>query len=297
MSIYESFGNTREQIEKHNEAVRLFIKKKSITKATEEIEKSKDLLIALKDIAKSHDEPEPTVSRLTNELEYLAEKIDGLLSKREAGKMEDGNIAFKCNWNDKFYKAPCSSEAYEFNIQEGRAWCSSPLSKCREFIGESNLYNHPCYESIALKEMYFGAGWDHTRDKVQPRHIHSAKVSRLAILTTRPPGAEEKDRLIIGCLYIKGVQDDTNEETKIYGDKTRSFEIDYNKIKVKFWDYYKNEGAEDLILWASGLFRYVSDGTVLSILKGIEKQYKHNDRDIAKIDELIRHYEALINKK
>ncbi|KAF0143193.1 MAG: hypothetical protein FD156_2796 [Nitrospirae bacterium] len=297
MSIYERFGNTREQIEKHNEAARSFIEKKSIIKATEEIEKSKNLLIELKNIARSHDEPEPTVSRLTSELEYLAIKIDELLSKREAGKKEGGNIAFKCNWNDKFYKEPCSLKAYEFNIHEGRAWCSSPLSKCREFIGEPTLDKHPCYESIALKEMYFGAGWDHTKDRVQPRHIHSAKVSRLAILTSRPPEAEEKDRLIIGCLYIKSVQDDHNEETKIYGDRTRSFEIDYNKIKVKFWDYYKNEGAEDLILWASGLFRYVSDGTVFSILKGIVKQYEHNGLDITKIDELIRHYEVLINKK
>ncbi len=83
----------------------------------------------------------------------------------------------------------------------------------------------------------------------------------------------------------------------IYGDRTKSLEIDYDAVKIKFWDYYKNAGDEKLILWASGLFRYISDETVLNILKGIGEQYKNSERDVSEIIELIRHYEGLLNKK
>ncbi|MBL7197643.1 MAG: hypothetical protein ISS47_06055 [Candidatus Omnitrophica bacterium] len=227
----------------------------------------------------------------------MTEKIDEILSKREAGKKEDGNVAFKCNWNDKHYRAPCSKKAYEFNISQGRAWCASPDCKCRKYNDEVAIEDHPCYESIALKEMYFGAGWDHTGERNQPRHIHSVREGRMAILTTRPPGSEEKDRLIIGCLYIDRTQDDPGAETKIYADKEKSLEMDYDKIKIKFWDYYKNPVAKDLILWASGLFRYITDGTVLNILKGIGEKYKNSGRDTAKIIELIKYYEQIVQNQ
>ena len=174
------------------------------------------------------------VLRLTSDIEFLASKIDDILSKREAGKKEDGNLAFKCNWNDKHYKAPCSLEIYNLNMLQGRAWCSSLLNKCRDFNEEVSLKSHPCYESIALKEMYFAAGIDHTGDTIRPRHIHSARIGRMAILTTRSPLAEEQGRLIIGCLFIKDVHDDPGGETKIYGDKEKSIELDYEKVKIKF---------------------------------------------------------------
>lgn len=44
---------------------------------------------------------------------------------------------------------------------------------------------------MALKEMFFAAGYDHTGEKYQPRHIYSAKVGRMALLTTRLPGTDE----------------------------------------------------------------------------------------------------------
>lgn len=290
------FRELRENIDCLMDEARIWIKKKSISESMQRIETANNILKKLKQLADGEIQSRVVLNR-TFELESLAKKIDEILSKREAGKKEDGNIAFKCNWNDRYYKAPCSLNAYNFNLLEGRAWCSSPSCKCRVFTDDISLKNHPCYESIALKEMLFGAGWDHTGERNQPRHIHSARIERMAILTTRPPGAEEKDRLIIGCLFIKNVVDDPGKETMIYGDKTKSLEIDYNAVKIKFWDYYKNTGDENLILWASGLFRYISDETVFNILKGIGEQYKNSGRDVSKIIELIRYYEDLSNKK
>jgi hypothetical protein len=289
------FIELRENIDRLIEETKLWIKKKSIHESYKRLESSNALLANLKRLSRGDIQDRVVLNR-TYELEYLAKQIDEILSKREAGKKEDGNIAFKCNWNDKHYKAPCSSGAYSFNIQQGRAWCNLSLNKCRQYGDEVTLNDYPCYESIALKEMYFGAGWD-TGERYQPRHIHSAKVGRMAILTTRPPGADEVERLVIGCLFINDLKDNPGEETKIIGHKTKSIEVDYDEVRVRFWDYYKNAGAEDIILWASGLFRYVTDDTVLNILKGIGEKYKNSSRDVRNVIELIRHYEEIVSKK
>ncbi len=289
------FSILREEIDSLIDESKVWIKKKSISESMDRIDLANKQLMKLKQYAQS-DIQNRVITNRAFELEVLARKVDEILSKREAGKKEDGNIAFKCNWNDKYYKAPCSIKAYNFNLSEGKAWCCSPLNKCRDFTDEVSYTDHPCYESIALKEMYFGAGIDHTGDRIQPRHIKSVRSNRLAILTTRSPGTEEKDRLIIGCLFINKLVDDPGKETEIFGHHERSFEIDYDKIKIKFWDYYKNTGEEDLILWASGLFRYISNNTVLNILKGIGEQYKNSERDVSRIIGLIRHFEDLIKK-
>lgn len=290
------FKDLREKIDNLIEEIKKWIQEKSTFESSKRIEEAQNFLTELRKMAENEVQ-QKSIVRLTNELECLAQEIVEIKSKREAGKKEDGNIAFKCNWNDMHYKKPCSKKAYEFNLEEGRAWCSSLECKCREYKNEITIEDHPCYESIALKEMYFGAGWDHTKERNQPRHIYSVRQGRMAILTTRLPGTEEKDRLIIGCLYINNVKDDPGAETKIYGDKEKSIEIDYSNIKVRFWDYYKNAGDEDLILWASGLFRYIKDETVLNILKGIGEKYKNNGKDTKKIVSLIRFYEELIQNK
>ncbi|MHA1856678.1 MAG: hypothetical protein ACTSYY_11585 [Promethearchaeota archaeon] len=145
--------------------------------------------------------------------------------------------------------------------------------------------------------MYFGAGWDHTGEREQPRHIHNVRINRIAILTTRPSGTEEKDRIVVGCLFIDKVKDDPGEETKIYGDKNKSIAIPFNEIKIKFWDYYKNPEAENIILWASDLFRYLSNKTVLHILKAIGEKYTNAKKDTNNVYDLVKYYEKLLLNK
>lgn len=180
------FKDLREEIEFLIEEANKWVEKKSISESSEKHSKAQNLLIKLRAMAEN-DIQERSVLRLATELEYLGEKIDDILSKREAGKKEDGNIAFKSNWNDKKYKNICSQGTYEYNIDQGRAWCSSAECRCRSFKKEPTLKDHPCYESIALKELYFGAGWDHTGERNMPRTIKSVRQGRMAILTTRPP--------------------------------------------------------------------------------------------------------------
>ena len=286
-------NNFKELITKIDEIIRSIkplVKEKAISEAMPGLETANAHLLSMGKLAKSDIEKRFLANRIFA-MECLSKEIDSILSKREAGKKEDGNIALKCNWNDNGFKAPCNQQAYDFNILQGRAWCSSLENKCRNFVGEATLGRNPCYESIALKEMRFGAGWDHTGDRKKPRRIHSVRQGRIAILTTRPPGVDETGRLIIGCLLINKVVDDPGLETLIFGDKEKSIEIDYDRIKINFWDYYKNAGDESLILWASGLFRYIADKTVLNILTGINEQYKKEGRDISRVRELIGQYE------
>ncbi len=292
----QHFIEIRETIDKLIDETKSWIRKKSISDSMEKLGQARDLFNKLKSIATS--EQKSIISKRATQLEALATDIDNILSKREAGKKEDGNIAFKCNWNDKHYQAPCSEAAYRYNLSENRAWCSLSSNNCQDFDANVSLGNHPCYESIALKEMYFAAGWDTTTaEKTQPRRIHSARKGRVAILTTRPPGSEEKDRIIVGCLLIDRITEDPGKETEIFGDKARSIDIDYNLVKVRFWDYYKNAGDENLKLWASGLFRYITDETVLNILMGLGEQLKNANRDVAKVVDLVRYYEGIVKKK
>lgn len=289
------FKEIRENIDSLIVETKSWIAKKSISESMQRLEKARELLFKLKGMAKGEFQ-EQIVSRRKSDLKLLGENIDEILSKREAGEKRDGNIVFKCNWNDKHYKTPCSLEAYNFNLSKRRAWCSSPLCECRRVTEEISLNHPPCYESIALKEMVFGAGWDHKKEN-KPRHIKSVRSGRMAILTTRPPGVDEKDRIIIGCLLIERVSNSTREETKIFGDKTKSIEVDYDEIKVNFWDYYKNTRDKNKEDWRQGLYRYFDDEPVLNILKGIREKYKNTQKDVSKIIYLIRYYEEIISKK
>lgn len=218
-----------------------------------------------------------------------------ILLNRENAIIQNDNIVFKCNWNDKYYQAPCSKEAYNFNIKEGRVWCSSEECMCRNSSEVTTKENYPCYESIALKEMMFGAGWDHTGGNTRPRHITYAHTERVAFLSTRPPGTDEIDRLIIGCIFIDKISEGPNVETILFGDLKMSFAIDHKIIQLKFWDYYSNINAVDSKIWSTGLYRYISNNTVLKMLKDINKQYKKADLDVNKIHSLIEFYEELTN--
>ncbi len=65
-------------------------------------------------------------------INMLSQSIENGLEKRDAGKKKDGNVAFKCNWNDMNYMGVCSKSAYNYNQVYGGPWCL--LSKCRQFI-------------------------------------------------------------------------------------------------------------------------------------------------------------------
>ncbi|MDD4985316.1 MAG: hypothetical protein PHQ43_05930, partial [Dehalococcoidales bacterium] len=187
---------------------------------------------------------------------------DGL-RRREEGKREDGNLAFKCNWNDKGYRGVCSEQAYQYNKQWGRPWCWS--AECRKYVGIDPVPVECCYESRALTDCSFAAGWDLDGNNMsKARRILSAREGKIALLTTEPPGLHE--RVLVGAYIIKDVVDDPGKETWVYGDKGSVLD-DMLKFKIPFWKYHKNPINPQSTAWATGLFRYVSDVAVLGILE------------------------------
>lgn len=291
MSINE-FIKSRERIEALLAETSKWVRQKSVYESSIRLEELRHLLIDLNCLV-TNDVQKKAVIRIKGEIEFLDTEIEEIQSRRDIGKKQDGNLAFKCNWNDQRYKAPCNETAYNTNLIEGRAWCSHPTNKCRTFTDIVTIENNPCYESIALREMYFGAGWDLSGNVIKYRHIHSVRKNRLAVLTTRRPSTPEKDRIIIGCLHIDKVIDDPGAETKIFGHKKTSFEIDYDNIHVLFWDYYRNTDSHDSIFWGTGLFRYLSNVTVLHILRDIKDKFELAGIDTDNVAYLEKEYTHL----
>ena len=218
-----------------------------------------------------------------SKMEALCQRIEDGLQRREAGKKEDGNIAFKCNWNDRGYKGICSETAYIYNIRRQSPWCI--WSRCRNFDRAQDVPEDICYESRALLDCSFGAGWDHD-DKgigIRPRKIWAARKDKFAILTTEPPNRRE--RLVVAAFQITGLVEDPGKETIIFGDKSMCLD-DMLSYEIKFWDYHKNPRNTKSKAWAQGLFRYVSDVAVLGILEEYISKKGANKGDTSRAIEL-----------
>lgn len=205
----------------------------------------------------------------------------------------DGNIAFKCTWNDAGFKGICSQSAYDYNVSKNRVWCKK--AECRTFTGIPTDKDHPCYESILFSEWRFGAGWDH-RNVQRPRVIKHVKIGKIALLTTLEPGQGELNRRITGFFKIDRIKQGHEEETVVYGDTAESMEIDPT-VSIKFWDYYRNPRKPDRRVWGTGLFRYLDDGVIVRFLQDLKRMYIEGDfpQDIlSRIDKNIRGYGTAI---
>ena len=93
MSI-EKFIALRENIDKLTEETIDLLRKESITKSYTRIKKCTELLNSLNSLA-SGDIQNRVVSNRRIRINNLAIQIDGILSKKEAGKKRDRNIANK----------------------------------------------------------------------------------------------------------------------------------------------------------------------------------------------------------
>jgi hypothetical protein len=196
-------------------------------------------------------------------IDFLCQDVEDGVVRREDGKQHDGNIAFKCNWNDKNYMGVCSESAYRYNQIHGGPWCR--YSRCREFTNLQTPPDECCYESRAMIDCNFGAGWNHDKNGkgIKPRIIKSARRGKIALLVTQPPYT--RHYLVVGAFKIFDVKDDPGKETCIYGDKETLLD-DMIKYEIKFWNYYKNPYNPDSQQMSSGLFRYIPDGVVFGVL-------------------------------
>ena len=218
---------------------------------------------------------------------------DGKIIVPESTYLDEDNAVFKCNWNDAGWKGICSKKAREFNVLKKHAWCCDCTNNCSELIAKDKK-GFPCMESKLFVDFYINPG-DYLKGerKHDAKHIKGISKGKIAFLTTVSPEIEEKDRYFIGFLDIERVED----ERHIYGNKQTSIIIP-EKIKIKFWNYFKNE--DDSKKWSSGLFRYINDAQAIQILLDLKKEFdklKDFHQEKKKLDILIKKYEDYLARE
>ncbi|MBF0503332.1 MAG: hypothetical protein HQM09_24650, partial [Candidatus Riflebacteria bacterium] len=123
-------------------------------------------------------------------------------------KIQDGNVAFKVTFSDSNWNGVCSDNLYQHNTVH-RVWCKQQKDNrvnCRSprYRTKTGLSQDcPCYESVALKELRYCAGWFHGPKKGgTPMPCLHAKVGKVALFTSKEPGAPENARFIFAIAKI-----------------------------------------------------------------------------------------------
>lgn len=281
----DEFRGVREKLDSVIGQVEGLIQRMAFQEAQQQLAETNSLYGHLRQLSRLDSSVHRTVlENRFHRIEDLRRSIQAGLARREAGKREDSNLAFKCNWNDAGYKGICSTQVYETNRRVPRSQCSR--SNCRDYVGRPPPVDDCCYECDALRRFSFGAGWDHDDDgrPLRPRHIWNARRGKVALLTTIPHG--QSNRVVVGAFQIVTVKDDPHRETYIHGDANTALD-DMLRFHIPFWRYHKNPNKPDSQAWGQGLFRYVSDVAVLGILEAYREAQVDSGGDVTRVEALI----------
>lgn len=213
------------------------------------------------------------------------------------GSSKDGNLAIKCNYCDGGsdslhigFSGICSDRMIAHNIDvEKRAWCSHEDCPCFQYhqgkISKNSLRElarrgeFTCYESTMLSDWMTQAG---LTDDLRPKRFGSTlHKGAVCVFTTRLPNMDEQDRFVFGLFII---------DELYYGDDRRSGYVKCNTDyhveltpdeakKIKFWDYYRNKNNPDQEQWGTGLYRFVSNQSILLMLQKIIIMREGDDKE------------------
>ena len=193
----------------------------------------------------------------------------------------DGNVAFKCTYNDGGtrgfvgFGGTCSNGNILRNVKTNpRSWCSAPANACRQFCDndfQGRRPRNPCYESQITDLWRFGPGTYHTgaRDW-QPIPMRDAQVGKVSLLTTRHPEYDsEAKRIVFGVFRIESVIEEDNGEISVVGNPAQAIRLSEEAaLAVPFWKF-KSLPASGTPDWRSGLFRYISDQELANFLHAL----------------------------
>lgn len=119
-------------------------------------------------------------------------------------------------------------------------------------------------------EWRISSGIYHSGEKAgKPIPLVNTERGKILILTTRYPEDSEEDRIIVGLYRIGKIQNDTEAGVWLEADPKYRIRLPMKEaMGLYFWDYHKTSAGAK---WHTGLFRYLSDEVVLSILIDIRK--------------------------
>ena len=69
-----------------------------------------------------------------------------------------------------------------------------------------------------------------------------------------------------------GSRKEINESHYVIGEPEKSLQFN-SKVKIPFWNHYRNYTNPGSIQWGSGLFRYLTDKSVSAILIDLKEEY------------------------
>lgn len=234
---------------------------------------------------KIKDKPKSEIQKTTNQFPKT------ILTHPLSNKIIDGNIAFKVTFNDNEWMNVCSKDIANYNFKH-RTWCkiqSSFEDNCQnpiwfELIEKGS--GGPCADCIALRYLQFYPGHFHgEKHNNEPKRCLGAKMGKIALFTSKEPGANESERFIFAIGQINRITtlEDADYET-IGCDYDSAVYIKNNDLKL--WKYFRNSNT-DRIAWNTGLFRYVNDGVIRKILNQIIEENKLENLEIENAKKLL----------
>lgn len=180
----------------------------------------------------------------------------------------DGNVAFKCAWNDAGYKGKCST-CPNANPSCAQRWIHITPQDCWErHIFEPGRWD-------------FGVG--------ENKHINYAREDKVAIFTAKKPFSDHKS--VFGVARIKNIKKEVQYPAippypagwvdMIVIDPELSIAIP-NFIDISFEEFYQTR-------WSQGLFRYLPNDVVKKILLRVKSEMQKVERihELDKLDHLI----------
>ncbi len=229
----------------------------------------------------------------THQIEQSLQNVNGLRPGRPGGRArsaeaERTNLAFKCCYcdggvrdNGLGFAGVCSKENMLYNMNVRKYLFCADSSGCRNYLDGQFDYrtlcreyaqgSAPCSDSKVLRdwEMYAEMPGDSGEQEAK----RSARYGgSLAILTTRQPGDEERDRYIFAVYLIGGYQatPDFSKGGVFYASPEYRLMLTPAEARAtKFWNYYRNSVPGEDEKWGTGLFRCLSDGDAARLLRDI----------------------------
>lgn len=211
----------------------------------------------------------------------------------------DGNIAFKCNYNDGGDKdfigfhGTCTNGNILRNVKtHPRPWCSNPLNACSQFVDSEfrgTRPTTPCYESRIIDDWRFSPGFYHKGMRAgTPIPMNHSRVGKVALLTTRHPDRDyESARVVFGVYKIEKVSQINNQPIWVQGSADHAIRLSKTvALALPYWRFKtRHEGQAPA--WGSGLFRYLSDRDVSNFLHALRPLLK-SSHDRMVLEELLQ---------
>lgn len=216
------------------------------------------------------------------------------------GSQKDGNIAIKCNYcdggkdaNHIGFSGVCSDRIIRYNIEdEHRVWCNNDRCPCFQYhnrkISRSRLEEimstpseFVCYESTMLSDWKTQAGlYEDGRTKSFGSTLHTGAV---CIFTTRLPDMDERDRFVFGMFIIDELfHGNSNKSGYVKCNTNYHIELTPEESrKLKFWNYYRNKNTPERELWGTGLYRFISNNSIIAILSELINMRSNDKKDEA----------------